>query len=113
MNDTADDILLTVPEFADVLDERASTLRDWLANDPGRIPRPLVFKGTGLVRWPLVQINAWIAAGAPRDFEHDAAEFVPWLVAFHDEAKALAGGGVEDRRRLIEQVYGNQIEGGE
>jgi hypothetical protein len=61
--------------FAAIIDEKVSTLRHWLKEDPSRLPAPMHL--SGVAYWPWAQLQAWIVAGEPRLFDLRAKDFVP------------------------------------
>ena len=74
--------LVDILHLADLLDCKASEIREKLESDPSALPRPLRFGE--MVRWPRQQVSAWYLSDCPRDFELEASEFCPravWLVS--------------------------------
>lgn len=103
-------MLLDVLDLADVLDVKASEIRQRLVEDPTSLPLPLVFTGSGLVRWPAQQIVAWGRARCPRNWVLSATNFVPASVAqFHNPAalaKSDPTSPVSDLRAVAAALYG-------
>jgi predicted DNA-binding transcriptional regulator AlpA len=58
----ADAMLLDAEALAALLGVSTSHL--WRMRDAGRLPKPLRL-GAQCLRWPLSEIRAWLAAGAP------------------------------------------------
>jgi len=54
-------LALTADEVANLLG--ISTRHLWSLNSSGRLPRPVRFGRA--VRWPIDELRAWLAAGAP------------------------------------------------
>lgn len=69
-DDLCDDVHL-----AACLDIKYSDLRWTMLNDPSRLPKP--FWLSRRPSWPWSQLQAWLAAGQPRDFEFPPGDFMP------------------------------------
>lgn len=79
--DTSHDQLTDHNDLAILLDERGSIVRDWIVNDPDRLPQPLWLGSYPF--WPFGQIQAWAEAGYPRNFSDAAENYVqPGVAGF-------------------------------
>lgn len=82
---------LDVAGFAEILDIRASTLRNLVSEGSDMVPPPIKL-GTEDC-WPMAAIRAWAKAGWPRGWNYDSEEFS--LLAWQEfaEANRLQVGG--------------------
>ena len=64
---------IDVPNLADILDLRASTVRGLLEEGSDLLPTPIML-GT-LPHWPFAAIRQWCEAGTPAGWQYDHEEY--------------------------------------
>lgn len=84
---------LDARELADVLDIRASTVRNLVETNNPLIPKPVYLLDSKLPHWPVAAVKSWLRQGEPCGWEYDATEFVEAAIEVHERCLAASGGG--------------------
>ena len=88
-------------QIADLLDWRASTVREFVAEGSDLLPTPILLGDSKLPYWPAAAVRQWFEAGTPAGWQYDHEEYgrLAW-----EKFGKVNGGDSED----VDMLYLNQ-----